>query len=251
MDGRITSTQNDFVKFVKSLKSKKGRKEHDVFVVESEKCVSELFAYKPELIRDVVVIEDAYSDIIDSARRMGKRIHTVTEHVMRAVCDSKTPQGIAVIAKTPEYEHVYDGFVLALDDVADPQNVGTMIRTADAAGCACVVLTKESADCYSPKAVRASMGSIFHLPVIRANLAEYISNLKENGYHIVSAHLKGSDEYDFDWRKTCLVIGNESRGVSEDILDMSGHLVKIPMFGKAESLNASVAAGILIYKIRT
>ncbi|MDD5018557.1 MAG: RNA methyltransferase [Eubacteriales bacterium] len=251
MNGVITSTKNEFVKYAKSLGTKKGRRQTGAFLVEGEKCVRELIAHKPECLQCVAVLENSFTDLINLAQKLDKPVYIVSDNVMRAICDSKTPQGIAAIALIPEFEEACDGFVLALDDVQDPQNVGTMIRTADAAGCACVVLSRDSADCFSPKAVRASMGSLFHLPVIRAELGEHIGKLAARGYHIVTAHLAGTEKYDFDWQKTCLVIGNESRGVSEQIQKRSTHLIRIPMYGKAESLNAAVAAGILIYKIRT
>ena len=149
------------------------------------------------------------------------------------------------------HQAVYNGFIVALDDVQDPQNIGTIIRTADAAGAACVVLSAGSADPYSPKAVRASMGSIFHIPVIAVPLPPYLNTLLPLGYQIAGAHLDGQTEYTLDPEKTCLVIGNESRGLSVAVLELTTQRIKIPMFGKAESLNAAVAAGILMYKIRT
>ena len=212
---RITSTKNDFVKYAKSLKSKKGRKENGAFLIEGEKCVSELMTHMPETLQSLVAVDGAYKDI--TANAGGLRDYTVTDQVMDAICDCKTPQGIAAIAKIPAHQEVRKGFILALDGVKDPQNVGTMIRTADAGGCSGVALSEECADCYSPKAVRASMGSLFHIPVFRTDLQAYIVSLKEAGYHVSSAHLEGKTEYDHDWEMTCLVIGNESVGVSEKI----------------------------------
>lgn len=251
MNQKITSTKNEFVKFAKRLKVKKGRSDSNAFLVEGEKCVQELMTHMPDSIQSVVVLEDEYCDIISDVHSLGRQIYHVTDNVMKAICDCKTPQGIAAVANMPAYKHVSTGFILALDDVQDPQNVGTMIRTADAAGCSSVVLSHNSADCFSPKAVRASMGSIFHIPVLRVDLREYIGELLSLDYQIASAHLLGQTDYCLDWNKTCLVIGNESKGVSEDIQMLSTKRIKIPMYGKAESLNAAVAAGILIYKIRT
>lgn len=247
----IKSTKNEFVKNAKSLRTKKGRKEHGSFLAEGKKCVDELIAHMPGILQSIIVVEDKYSDLITKAQKMDKQIYYTADHVMNAICESKTPQGIAAIAKIPEQKTVYNGFILLLDDVQDPQNIGTMIRTADAAGCSCVILSDSSADCFSPKAVRASMGSIFHIPVIRTDIAAYIKELISSDYQIACAHVGGAEKYSFDWEKTCLVIGNESRGVSEQIQKMSTKNIKIPMYGKAQSLNAAVAAGILLYKIRT
>jgi TrmH family RNA methyltransferase len=251
MDAVIRSNGNEFIKFARTLKTKKGRHESGLFLVEGEKCVGELVSYMPERMQSVIVAEGKYAELAETAHEKGARLYRVSSSVMEAVCESRTPQGIAAIAEMPKYDEVSSGFIVALDDMQDPQNVGTIIRTADAAGCSCVVLSEQSADCYSPKAVRASMGSLFHIPVLRTGLLEYIKKLSSQGYEIACGHLKGYTEYKLDFNRTCLVIGNESRGVSEDIVKLSTKLIKIPIFGKAESLNAAVAAGILIYKIRT
>lgn len=247
----IKSNSNDFIKHVRSLKTKKGRTESGAFLVEGEKCVKELAYYMPGSMQGVIIADSRYEVLAQEAQVKGARIYHVTDSVLESVCDCRTPQGIAAIASIPDYSDVYSGFMVMLDDVQDPQNVGTIIRTADAAGCSCVVLSKESADCYSPKAVRASMGSLFHIPVIRVDIKAYIGELRSLGYEIVCGHLEGDTVYKLAYNKTCLVIGNESRGVSADISGLSTKLIKIPIFGKAESLNAAVAAGILIYKIRT
>ncbi len=247
----ITSFSNEFVKYARSLKNKKARSQNGAFLVEGEKCVTELAENMPETAQNVVVIEGKYQKLTKKLREAGAKVFFVSESVLDSISEAKTPQGIAAIALMPAYSRVDTGFIVMLDDVQDPQNVGTIIRTADAAGCSCVVLSEECADCFSPKAVRASMGSIFHIPVTRAFLPDYIRMLAANGHEIVCADIRGDTEFKLNWNNTCLIIGNESRGVSEDIRKLSAKMVKIPMYGKAESLNAAVAAGILIYKIRT
>ena len=167
----------------------------------------------------------------------------VAPHVMAAICDTKTPQGVAAVASMPEPPDIRLGFIVALDDVQDPANVGTIIRTADAAGCGGVVLSDGSADPYAPKVVRASMGSLFHLPVVRTALRPYLEELRESGYRVACADLDGQTDFSLAAEKTCLVIGNEARGISEEILCLSDVRVRIPIYGKAESLNAAVAAG--------
>ena len=246
----ITSTKNEYIKILKSLKTKKARVSEGLFLVEGIKCTQELFDYFPELISSLIVIEDISLDIIVQAEKAGIPVYPVKEHVLESVSDQKTSQGIIAVAKSLSYKTVKSGFIVALDDVSDPQNVGTIIRTADAAGCSGVVLSPQCADFLSPKAVRASMGSIFHIPVFTADLKDYLIDLKNKGYRIACADMHGSDTYDYDWLSTCLVIGNEARGISEEIAAISTDKISIPMHGRAESLNASVAAGILIYKIR-
>lgn len=250
METRISSTQNEFVKMAKSLKTKKGRNNHSAFLVEGEKCVRELMTHMPDILSSLIVSHSQYKYLEQRAVNMGRRLYAVEEHVMAAISDCKTPQGIAAVALKPLHADAKDGFIVALDGVQDPQNVGTIIRTADAAGCACVVLSEESADCFSPKAVRASMGSLFHLPVLYEDLPIYMSKLLSRGYRIACADIEGTEDYSLDAARTCLVIGNEARGMSEKMLNICTDRIRIPMYGQAESLNASVAAGILIYKIR-
>lgn len=247
----ITSTKNDFVKMVKSLKTKKGRAKNSSFLVEGVKCVNELIAHRSDLLERLIVTEDSYNDFASSAKKFGATVYVVKEHVLTAVSDFKTVQGVAAVAKLPKTQAPMDGFILALDDVSDPQNVGTMIRTADAAGCSGIVLSQESADYLSPKSVRASMGSVFHLPIYITELSTFFPIVIQKGYRVAAADMHGTADYNYDWQKTCLVIGNEARGVSEKTLNICTDKISVPMYGKAESLNAAVAAGILIYKIRT
>jgi RNA methyltransferase, TrmH family len=234
----------------KSLKSKKSRNEYGAFMVDGTKCVGELISHMPNLLKSLIVIEGQHKDIADLAANMKVEVYPVKQHVMNAISDCKTSQGVAAIATYPSYIIPKSGFILALDGVADPQNVGTMIRTADAAGCAGVVMSDSCADFLSPKSVRASMGSVFHLPIVKTDLLPYLSELRSNGYRIAAAHMSGQSDFDLPWQSCCLVIGNEARGVCEPITALATDHVSIPMFGSAESLNAAVAAGILIYKIR-
>lgn len=247
----ITSVKNDQIKHVKELHMAKGRLVSGEMLVEGEKCVKELFSYMPENIRSIFVTEGRLAEITQAAQNMGAHVFYVAEHVMNALCESATPQGVAAVAAVPEYEQINDGFIVALDDVQDPANVGAIIRTADAAGASGVALSQNCADAFSPKTIRASMGSVFHLPVFRVSLPSYLSSLKPEGYKIACAHLNGKTQFCLDWSRTCLVIGNESKGISDSVMELATDIVKIPMYGKAESLNAAVAAGILIYKIRT
>lgn len=251
MNQVITSTKNEFIKKIKSLKTKKGRAKHSSFLVEGVKCVDELISHRPDLLDCIIASEDIPSTFASTAENAGAKVYIVKEHVLAAVSDFKTAQGVVAVAKFPNNASSKDGFILALDDVSDPQNVGTMIRTADAAGCTGIVLSTKSADYLSPKSVRASMGSVFHLPIfIIDDLHSYLSNLIIDGYRVAAADMHGTADYSYDWQKTCLVIGNEARGVSDKTLEICTDKISIPMYGKAESLNAAVAAGILIYKIR-
>ena len=140
---------------------------------------------------------------------------------------------------------------MALDDVQDPGNLGTIIRTLDAAGIDSLILSKGCADVYNPKVVRSTMGAIFRVDTKYVDdLKSELLSLKEKGYNVITTSLKTNKYiYDIDFsKKTVIVIGNESNGVSKEIFDISDEMVKIPMLGKTESLNASVAAGVIIYE---
>ena len=247
----ISSSQNEFVKMARSLQDKKGREEQGAFLVEGEKCVHELLTHSPQTLRALIVTPEYQQDSLALTESLGKRIVIVEPRIMKAICDCVTPQNVAAVADVSEPAEIMSGFIVAMDDVADPANVGTIIRTADAAGCAGVVLSNACADSHSPKAVRASMGSLFHLPVIRTNLSSCLEELRLRDYEIACADLKGTEDFCLNAENTCVVIGNESRGISEEILKLATTRIRIPIYGKAESLNAAVAAGILIYKIRT
>lgn len=141
-------------------------------------------------------------------------------------------------------------YILAIDGVQDPGNLGTIIRTADSANLKQILVSKDTVDAYSPKVIRSTMGSIYRVKIVECeNLANVLNELKKRKFQIVSTSLDTQNSiYDIDYRKKVVVIGNEGNGVSKEIQDLSDYKVKIPMLGKTESLNASVATGIMIYE---
>lgn len=142
--------------------------------------------------------------------------------------------------------------LLLIDQVQDPGNLGTMIRTADAAGFSQVVLGKGTVDLYNDKVVRASQGSIFHIPIIQADLLELIPALQSQTYTVLASALENAVAYDTveQLEKIALVMGNEGSGIAPEILQLADKCIKIPIYGQAESLNVSIAAGILMYQLR-
>lgn len=236
---KITSTKNEYIKEIKSLKNKKNRTELGKFIAEGEKCVSEAIKHaEVECVLTTNPDKYAFQNTIE-----------VSQAVLEAVSDTKTPQDAVCVVKKRSWNMPEGGFIVALDGVSDPQNVGTILRTADAAGASAVLVSKETADITSPKCVRASMGAVFFMPVIECDLNETLKKLKEEGYVVVAGHLKGKSELPRA-EKTVLVIGNEARGVSNDISELCDVLYRINIFGQSESLNAAVAAGILMYRIK-
>ena len=178
---------------------------------------------------------------------------SVPENVFKYISEVKTPQGIlAVIEKNNkdiEIDYNHD-IIVALDDVQDPGNLGTILRTVDSIGLNQIIVSKGTADCYSPKVVRSTMGAIFRVKIIECeNLEETLKDIRKHRFEIVVTSLQTKNTiYDIDYKNKVIVIGNEANGVEKNIQDMADKKVKIPMLGKTESLNASVATGIILYE---
>ncbi len=244
MTKTITSTQNPYIKELKLLKRKKGRADGR-FLCEGEKCALEAM-----LCGDVeaVLLCGDHPEANKTAGKKGIDLYEVSDAVMEALSDTKSQQGVIAVARKQRRPVPSPrGLFVMLEDVADPQNVGTIIRTADAAGAACVMLSKRCADYTSPKAVRASMGSVFHLPiVVSEDICADAAMLKQKGMRIFGTHLKGEGKL-APTGSDCVVIGSEANGMSEKMAALCDGLYKIPMRGSAERLNAAVAAGIVIY----
>jgi TrmH family RNA methyltransferase len=181
-------------------------------------------------------------------------MYAVSAHILASVCDTKTPQGVAALVSLPDAVDIYGlgQLIVALDGVQDPGNVGTILRTADAAGFSGAILSEECADLYSPKCIRATMGSIFRLNVlVTPALPETLTELRETGYSLLSGELDGTPFYERTGvgNRLCLVIGNEGNGISKAVSGICTHRLTLPMRGGAESLNAAVAAGIMMYDL--
>ena len=243
----LSSAKNPKVLSWRSLRDKKGRLEQNAFLVEGVRMVREAlsssFTVNAVLLREGFVPDFVIPDSI--------RTYLLPEHVFQSVCDTKTPQGIAAVLNLQAKEAA-GSRLLALDGVQDPGNVGTIIRTADAAGFDGVLFSPECADLFSPKVLRSTMGSIFRLGFsFPPSLPDALENLKQHGYSILSSQLDGDPFYE---RKDVsdsfvLVIGNEGNGVSTPVKAAATHRLRLPMRGGAESLNAAVAAGIMMYEL--
>lgn len=173
-------------------------------------------------------------------------------HVLAAVCDTKTPQGIAAVVAHGRHCPSGPKRLVALDGVQDPGNVGTLLRTADCAGMEGLLLSEQCADIFSPKVLRATMGSIFRMPVeVTADLPGRLYALREQGYSVLSSQLDGTPFYQRKGvgERYVLVVGNEGNGVSHQVQQLATHRLRLPMRGGAESLNAAVAAGIMMYEL--
>ena len=236
---------------LRSLKDAKARREAGLFLVEGEVMIREALGCGLKL-RELAA-EESHADF---AREVcgNARGFIVTRSLLETICDTRTPQGVCAAFELPEpvaLEQLPERIV-ALDGVQDPGNLGTIWRTADAAGFQALLLGAGGADPLSPKVQRAAMGSGFRLPFCHApELADALLQLRQRGYRVFASDLSGADFYARPdaGEKFVLVIGNEARGISDAVREAADCRVKLPMRGGAESLNAAVAAGIMMYEL--
>ena len=250
----ITSIHNRRLKEISALISKrKERTRTGLFTAEGVK----LFLEAPrELIQDVFV--SASFEANNYVLLKNTKYEVVDDSVFLKLCDTDTPQGITTVLKMPSYTHsdLLHGipFIMVLENLQDPGNIGTILRTAEGAGVTGIILSKGCADVFSPKTIRSTMGSIFRVPFIyEDNLLDVADRLKKNNIHTYGAHLNGSYTYNEpDYKNgTAFFIGNEGNGLSEELTAQCDTLIKIPMGGKLESLNAAVASAILMYTVHS
>ncbi len=247
MTEHITSLKNPKVTTWKSLKDRKGRKETGCFLVEGRKMTEE--ALDSAFPVEAVLVDEARMDEFSLPARI--QVYAMPGHVLTAVCDTKTPQGIAAVVRMADVAP-RGGRLVAMDGVQDPGNVGTIIRTADAAGFDGVLLSNQCADVFSPKVLRATMGSIFRMGIrVTDDLPGVLAQMAAEGAAVLSSQLDGTPFYQREkiGEKFVLVIGSEGNGVTEEVKNVATHQVRLPMRGGAESLNAAVAAGIMMYEL--
>ena len=260
----ITSTGNDRVRRVVTLVQKsKARRDEQVFIIEGMKMLREA----PVLQVDEVFVTEKF---VDTASEEDKEIlwrygaETVSEEVLKKMSDTQTPQGVLAVIKQYEYsmDEVLEGYnqeadkdaaplLLVLENIQDPGNLGTMLRSGEGAGVTGVIMGKGCADIYNPKVIRSTMGSIFRMPFIYVeSVPEVVRNLKERGIQTYAAHLKGKKNYDeFDYTgPTAFLIGNEGKGLTDETAKEASEYVLIPMKGEVESMNAATSSAILTFE---
>lgn len=245
----IQSAMNPKIKDWKKLLTKKERDKTGTFLVEGFHLVEEALAGNQVL--EIIINESKdmppgwdYGDI---------PVTLVTEEIIGLLADTETPQGILAVCEQARFSADVEGNgYLLIDAVQDPGNLGTMIRTADAAGMDAVIVGDGSVDVYNPKVLRSAQGSHFHLPVIRGDLFEWVNRLKENNVTVFGTALENAREYtEAEHAESfALLVGNEGSGVNKDLLALTTANLYIPILGKSESLNVAVAAGILLYHLR-
>lgn len=250
----ITSVNNGQVKNIIQLNQKtKARREQGLFVAEGRK----MFGEAPrEWISKVYVSETLAADtqLMEQVEALPHEI--VTDPVFKQMSDTQTPQGILTVLKKPSYtmEEILGGenpLVMILEDLQDPGNAGTIFRTGEGAGISGVLLTKTCVDITNPKVIRSTMGSIYRMPFLYVeNVVSLTQELKKRNIRTFAAHLKGRNAYDQESYTggSAFLIGNEGKGLTEEAADSADCLIRIPMCGKVESLNAAMASGILMYE---
>ena len=246
----ITSVHTDIVKQVIALKQKKFRDEQGLFVVEGKKQVAEIS--KDWKIKFIITTNSTLS-----ALNPQSLTYIVSDQVFKKISGTETPQGILAVVEKKKYDInnilAQKGLFVICDNLQDPGNIGTIIRTAEAFSCKGIFLSKNSADIYSEKVVRSTMGTIFNIPIFQeCDIAALIKIFKEKNIKTYALALDGSknlQDLKIDTDSVAIIVGNEANGISNEILKIADEKIKIEMTGKAESLNAAIATGITIYKI--
>ena len=247
----IVSRDNKQYKFLKKLKDKKYRDQNNVFLAEGEKFLKENIHFSK------IIINEAKYKYFEDKYNISKydNVLVLSENLFEQISTQETSQGILLIySKIAKRLDEIKGDVIILDDVQDPGNIGTIIRTMIATNFTNLLLTKSSVDVYSPKVVRATMGGIFKVNVIYSDRENILKFLKENKYNIIGTALQ---EDSIDYREVILnknnnayVFGHEGNGISKEILTELDQKAIIPIYGDIESLNVSVAVAVFLYKMR-
>jgi TrmH family RNA methyltransferase len=258
----IDNPRSPRVRAVAKLAKRDARSETGLFLLEGPQAVTEALAFRPELLVELFGTPTAlerHPEIARHAAAAGLAVEFVDEHVIEAMADTVTPQGIVAVCRqfpTSLKDILSAGprLIAILEEVRDPGNAGTIIRAADAAGADAVVFTGRSVDLYNPKVVRATTGSLFHLPVaIGTELETVVERTKAEGLQVIAADIKGADL--LAARKagalaapTAWLFGNEARGLSDDHYALADWVITVPIYGHAESMNLATAASVCLYE---
>lgn len=250
----ITSTSNQQVKEVVQLQKKsKARNQAGVFIVEGIRMVQETPA---DRLEKLYVTEGFYKKYKDALPK-GCKPELVSDVVFAYMSDTKTPQGVLAVVrqmkhKAEEILNAENPHIMVLDNLQDPGNLGTIFRTAEAAGVNGLILSKDCVDIYNPKTIRSTMGAIYRMPFVYVeDILETIVEMKQKGIKVYAAHLDGKNSYDKEDYSTgtAFLIGNEGNGLREEVAAQADIWVQIPMAGQVESLNAAIAAAVLMFEV--
>ncbi len=248
---KITSISNKYLKQVRDLQKKaKARRDSRLFIAEGERLCEEI----PEGYIERIFLAEGYKGRLPKAfstLEESGRVFEIPRDLMSQLSDTKTSQGILSVVRMKEAEKLKGDFFLLLETIQDPGNLGTMFHTAEAAGVSGIIMNRDCVDVYSPKVVRSTMGALYRMPFrIVEDMPKTVDLLKERGVSVYAAHLKGEKRhFDCDFRNpTAFLIGNEGNGLSDELAEKATDYLRIPMMGSVESLNAAVAATVLMYE---
>ncbi|MFD2758815.1 TrmH family RNA methyltransferase [Gulosibacter faecalis] len=256
----IESAKNQRVRDVRRLSQKNARTERGEFVIEGPQAVREALLARPDLVTELFATPTAlerHGDVADLIRETGHEVVFASEEAVAAMSDTRSPQGIVAVARQfpTALKRVFEGapkLVAILEEVRDPGNLGTIIRVADAAGADAVVLTGRTVDLYNPKVVRASTGSIFHLPIaVEADFDDAAVRAKQAGMRVLAADISGRDlveARELLAEPTAWVFGNEAHGLPDEVLAQCDDTLIVPIYGRAESMNLATAASVCLYE---
>ena len=250
----ISSKDNELIKYLKKLKEKKYRDEYGQYIVEGKKMLDEAFSENASIKK--VVISETYSKennlSIMEKKIASSNMSIISDKLFKEVSNVVTNQGIiAIIEKNLDIPIDYnERFYLILDNIQDPGNMGTIIRTADSLNIKQLIVSNGCVEVYNPKVIRSTMGAIFRVNIIEvADLMQTITEMKEKGIKVYATDLNTDKTiYSVDYENAAVIIGNEANGVEEQIKNIATDKIKIPMIGKTESLNAAVATSIILYE---
>lgn len=245
----IQSDKNPQVKQWKKLKTRKERDKSGMFLVEGFHLVEEALT-KKEDVEEIILSEK--TELPPGMDYGSISVTVVTDDISRQLADTETTQGIFAVCRHPKQNIANGRTYLLIDSVQDPGNLGTMIRTADAAGVDAVIVGKGSVDLFNPKVLRSAQGSHFHLPVLNGDLHEWITKLQTDNIPVYGTSLENGVIFTETESKDtfALLVGNEGSGVNKELLAETTQNLYIPIYGKSESLNVAVAAGILLYYLK-
>lgn len=251
----ITSKDNENIKNIKKLKERKYRDLNNEYIIEGIKIIKEAINEKANIKKVIICEECLANNLLDDKLLYEIAKYDciyVTKKIFETITDVSKPQGIlAIVEKNNKREIDYkEDIIIALDGIQDPGNLGTILRTIDSANLTQIIVSKDTVDAYNQKVVRSTMGAIFRINIVEVeNLKETLKNIKKHKYKIMCTDLSADKNiYEADYNKKVLVIGNEANGVTQEVLELADEKIIIPMLGKTESLNASVATSIIIYE---
>lgn len=258
----IDNPRSPRVRAVAKLAKRSARAETGLFLLEGPQAVDEALRFWPDGVVELFLTAralDRHEHLVRSAKAAGVRIQEVAEAVLLTMADTVTPQGVVAVARQlpaalPEVLAAGPRLIAVLEEVRDPGNLGTIIRAADAAGADAVLLTGNSVDAYNPKVVRSTTGSLFHVPVVSGlEFAPTVAALRDAGLTVLAADVDGEElpavraEGLIDG-PTAWVFGNEAHGLPDELIALVDRSVRLPIYGRAESLNLATAASVCLYE---